>query len=75
MSFIGPITNSIIDNVVQELNKKETKEKIMLEIIDPLIKDMSSRYYPYFMIIIIIMLIVIILLVAILIINIVSIKK
>ena len=74
-TYIGPITDSIIDCLIKEVKKKETKEKIMQNIIDPLLKDMSSRYYPYFMMIIVIMLIVIILLVIILIINIISIKK
>ncbi len=74
-NFVGPITDAILDSVITELNKVETKEKIMKQIIDPLLKDMSTRYYPYFMMIIIVLLIVIILLVTILVINIMSIKK
>ena len=69
-SYIGPITDSVIEGIIKELKKKETKEKVMKHIIDPLVRDMSSRYYPYFMMMIIILLIIIILLVSILIVNI-----
>lgn len=71
-SYIGPITDSVIEMIIKELKKKETKEKVMKNIIDPLIKDMSSRYYPYFMMMIVILLLIIMLLVSILIVNIVS---
>ena len=69
MSYIGPITDSVIEGIIAELKKKETKEKVMKNIIDPLLRDMASRYYPYFMMMIVILLIIIILLVLILIIN------
>jgi uncharacterized membrane protein len=71
-TYIGPITDSVIEGIIKELKKKETKEKVMKNIIDPLILDMSSRYYPYFMMVIIVLLIIVILLVAILVINIKS---
>jgi len=69
-SYIGPITNSLIDGIIAEIKKKDVKEKIMKNIIDPLVADMASRYYPYFMMVIVILLIIIILLVAILIVSI-----
>lgn len=71
-SYIGPVTDAAINCVIKELKKKETKEKVMEHIIDPLLRDMSSRYYPYFMMVIVILLIIIILLVSILIVNIKS---
>lgn len=73
-SYIGPVTNAVIDSIIKELKKKQTKEKVMNCIIDPLLRDMSSRYYPYFMMIIVVMLVIIILLVSILIINIMCMK-
>lgn len=66
-TYIGPFTNSLIDGLIREIKKKETKEKIMENIVDPLLADVSSRYYPYFILITIILVIIIILLVAILI--------
>jgi len=71
-SYIGPITDSVIEGIIRELKKKEVKEKVMKNVIDPLIRDMASRYYPYFMMIIVILLIIIILLVSILIVNVTS---
>lgn len=69
-SYIGPITNSVIEGIINELKKKEVKDKVMNNIIDPLLHDMASKYYHYLMIIVIIVLIVIVLLVSILIISI-----
>lgn len=66
-TYIGPMTNAIIDGVTNEIKKKKTKEKIMRNIIDPLLKDLSVRYYPYFVSITIVMAVIIILLIAILI--------
>jgi hypothetical protein len=67
--YIGPMTDAVIEGIIRELKKKETKEKVMKNIIDPLLCDMSSRYYPYFMMMIIILLIIIMLLITILIVN------
>lgn len=68
-SYIGPITNSVIEGISKELKKKETKDKIMKNIVNPLIHDVLARYYPYFISMLIIFLIIIILLVFILIVN------
>lgn len=70
MSYIGPLTNTLIEKIIHELRKKKTKERVMENIIDPLLRDMAARYYPYFIMMIVILLIIIILLVSILIVNI-----
>ena len=64
---IGPMTNSFIDKITSEVKKKKTKEKIMKGIVDPLLRDISTRYYPYLITITSILVIIIILLIAILI--------
>ena len=70
-SYIGPMTNSFIDKLINvastEIKKKKNKQKIMKNIIDPLLKDISSRYYHYLVTITTIMVIIIILLLSILI--------
>jgi hypothetical protein len=66
-SCIGPITNGFIDKITNEVKKKKTKEKIMNGIIDPLLKDISTRYYPYLITITSILVVIILLLIAILI--------
>lgn len=67
-TFIGPVTNSIIDGLVKEFKKKETKEKLMKNICDPFLHDVAMRYYPYFIVTMIILLVIIVLLISILII-------
>lgn len=65
-NYYGPITNTIIDAVSKEINKKKTKEKIMTGIIDPLLYDLTKRYYPHLITITIVMVIILLLLVSIL---------
>lgn len=65
-NYIGPITSGIIDKIIKEIKKKETKEKIMINIVDPLLKDLSTRYYPHFMVITIILIVIVAMLLAIL---------
>ncbi len=65
-NFVGPLTNTIIDAVSKEINKKKTKEKIMIGIIDPLLCDLTTRYYPHLITITIILVVIVLLLVSIL---------
>ena len=63
---IGPITNGFIDKITNEVKKKKTKEKIMKGIVDPLLRDIATRYYPYLITITSILVIIIFLLIVIL---------
>jgi hypothetical protein len=47
-SYVGSFTGSLINNVIKELKKKHNKEKIMTNIVDPLLGDLKTRYYPHF---------------------------
>ena len=67
LSHIGPLTNNLLDELIHEFKKKETKDKIFEGVINPLLRDISTRYYPYFILIIVVLVLTIILLVAILI--------
>jgi hypothetical protein len=64
---IGPITNGFIDKISNEVKKKKTKEKIMKGIIDPLLHDIATRYYPYLISITLVLVVIILLLIVILI--------
>lgn len=66
-TLIGPMTDAVIDKIIRELKKKKTKEKIMTNIVDPLLCDLSTRYYPHFLIVTVILIIIVIMLLAILI--------
>lgn len=65
--FIGPITNSLIENIIKEFKKKEVKDKIIKNVCEPLLQDLSIRYYPYFICVIVILVLIIVLLLSILI--------
>ena len=70
--LIGPITNTVIDTVVNEIKKKHNKERLIKYVIDPLLYNISSRYYSYFIMTIIVLVIFIILLISILILVVVK---
>ena len=70
--YIGSITDAMVDTLVKEVKKKSTREKIMKNVIDPLLCDISSRYYSYFIMTIIVLILIIILLISILILTVVK---
>jgi len=52
--------DKLIDNVGNELNKKEIKGKIKTRILDPLLCDVIAKFYPYFIILVILLILIII---------------
>jgi len=69
-TYIGPITDTIINKLSTELQKKTTKDKIVKNILDPILNDIASRYYPHLMGVTITLTIIVVLLMSILWINI-----
>ncbi len=47
MSYVGPITQDLINGFSEELKKKDTREKISKYIIDPIFSEILDRYYAY----------------------------
>lgn len=47
MSYIGPLTQELLNTFAREFKKKETKSKITKNIIDPLANEIAHRCYPY----------------------------
>ena len=68
--YIGPMTDAIINQLSAEIKKKKTKDKIIKDVLNPILNDITSRYYPHLMGVIITLTIIIILLLSILCINI-----
>lgn len=44
MSYVGPVTKEILDAVVNEIKKKENKEKITKYVIDPVGDELLQRF-------------------------------
>lgn len=47
MSSIGPITDNIINTCVDEFKKKSVRKKLSENVIDPLVREIVSKCYPY----------------------------
>ena len=63
MSYIGPWTSEILNVCINEFRKKTTREKISKNIIDPITREVTSKFVPYFTIHIIIQILIVILLI------------
>ena len=63
MSYIGPLTKDLLDACIKEVKKKETKDKIMKNLIDPVVNEFFQRYSVYISSFFLIHLIMIILLI------------
>src|SRR2546427_217330 len=72
-TFIGPLTENIINRFIDEM--KKNKEKIMQNLIDPVLTDIEKRYYPYIMILFTCIILAILLLILLLITNIYTINN
>ena len=74
-TYIGPITDGIVNGLIDEFKKKKTKEKIVKNIIDPLLCDIAEKYYPHIITLIVVLALMILLLISILIISIMPTKN
>lgn len=48
MSFVGPMTQSLVDSAICELSSESNQKRIQERVIDPLVNDINRRYAPYF---------------------------
>ena len=48
MSYIGPLTESILEAGITEFKKPATREKITKNVIDPVVREISMKLLPYF---------------------------
>ncbi len=61
-SYIGPLTNTIIEGISNEITKNDTQDKIYKSILNPVLCKINRRYMPYFIFFILLLLVIIILL-------------
>jgi hypothetical protein len=47
MAYIGPITQQLLDGFSKEFSKSETKEKIMKNIVEPVMNGLFRKYLSY----------------------------
>jgi hypothetical protein len=45
--MLGPMTEQLIDQLLTEIKKDETQEKIKCGVVDPLIQYLHSKVYNY----------------------------
>lgn len=62
MSYIGPITQDILDTCIGELKKKDSIDKISKFILNPLYKEIKNKFYLHYMFIAALQIMIIILL-------------
>lgn len=63
MSYIGPLTQNLLEACSKELKKKETREKIMQNVFDPVANELFKKYSLYISCFMFIHLVIIILLI------------
>lgn len=68
-TYVGPITNGIVCGLIDEFKKKKTKDKLIKNIIDPILCDIAKKYYPHIVTLITVLGLMILLLISILIIS------
>jgi hypothetical protein len=61
MSYIGPLTQTLLDSCITEFKKNDTRNKITENIIDPIVKEISTKLLPYFATLLILQIIIVIL--------------
>ena len=45
---IGPITNTIINKILEILRKPDVHDKISSNVISPILDDVINKFFPYF---------------------------
>jgi hypothetical protein len=59
MSYVGPITDAIIDAGINEFKKPANRAKITKNVIDPIVKEISTKLLPYFATLLILQIIIV----------------
>lgn len=49
MSYIGPITQNLLDTCIREFKKKDTKDKVEKLVFTPVMNRISEKIFYYFL--------------------------
>ena len=60
--MFGEFSNGLLNSCLKELKKKENRDKIMNDVIDPIVSDITCKYYPHFLLLTILQFLMVILL-------------
>ncbi len=63
MSYIGPLTQDILKECTKELKKKHNRERISKYVIDPAFREITNKFYGYYLTLIFLQVLIICLLV------------
>lgn len=66
MSFVGPVTASLVDSAICQLSTDQNRQRIQEQVIDPMVNDINRRYAPYFSSLILMLGVIIVLLIKVL---------
>jgi len=60
--MIGPLTNNIINSCIEELQKEESRQKIIINVVNPITEALYRKYYIYIYLLYILLIIIVALL-------------
>jgi hypothetical protein len=64
--YLGNITDNLISTLTTQVKKKKNRDKIMKNIVEPVLKDINNKYYPHYITIISLFIMMIIMLITLL---------
>jgi len=71
-NIVGGLTDKMIDIAATHVKNKKNREKIMKNIIEPVLTDINKKYYPHYITVISLFIIMIVMLIVLFTINICS---
>lgn len=63
MSYIGPWTKEILNTCIKQFKKPENRKKITVNVIDPIVKEISFKLLPYFATLLILQIVIVVLII------------
>ena len=68
-NYIGPFTDKLINDFIQEIRKEKNMERIRQNVLDPVLCDINDRYFPHMVTLITLLSLIVLLLTILLVMN------